>query len=210
MSQLQGTVRETGLSISNALSPDLASVSLLLFLCSWLRSSNRFWTRCGAHGGKSLSPPPSLSSLLLTSLQSLLHSSLRQRTPAELTDATAVADEDGPSSLPHQIRGFLSSFLQVQPMVPSFPSSSPSPPSLSLFDFSLVRLQCSSFPHCTACSEAIVRALYPSATAEGLNFSLLEQICEDSTVLEVLSGVNELTAGLDDIDLLEDDGEEDF
>lgn len=58
-----------------------------------------------------------IASGLATELMvSLLHAPLRERTPAE-----GVAQEDDEaeeySTLPHQIRGFLSRFLQVQPVV---------------------------------------------------------------------------------------------
>jgi hypothetical protein len=41
---------------------------------------------------------------------------------------------------------------------------------------------------------------------------MLENICNDSSLLEDISGVSQLTAGLDDIDLLEDgeEGDDDF
>ena len=65
-----------------------------------------------------------------------------------------------------------------------------------------------SFPHCTACSKPIITELFPPTNNESpprINLQLLERICSDSTILQDISGVNELTAGLDDIDLLDSD-----
>jgi len=128
------------------------------------------------------------SGLAVELMVSLLHSEEGQYTSAH--DSSKLDnDHDHDSSngngnkisIPHQIRGFLSSFIQVQPK------------SLS-------------FQHCTACSKPIIEQFYPlKDSIRQLDIVLLEKVCSDSTLLQDISGVNDLTAGLDDIDLLEND-----
>jgi len=51
-----------------------------------------------------------------------------------------------------------------------------------------------------------VRAYIESANSDELKvkYRFVESVCNDPNVLEQLSGVADLTAGLDDIDLLDD------
>lgn len=71
-------------------------------------------------------------------------------------------------------------------------------------------MKCHAFPHCTACSAPILRALYPrneSNDPPQLDLNFIESVCGDSAILETISGVSDLTAGLDDLDL-SDNGED--
>ena len=56
------------------------------------------------------------------------------------------------------------------------------------------------FPNCTACSRAVVGE-YSLADDNG-RFAFIESVCANSDVLAHLSGVTALTAGLDDLDIL--------
>ncbi|CAE7395385.1 ATG7, partial [Symbiodinium microadriaticum] len=126
----------------------------------------------------------------------VLHARERQRTPAKGAPPRLPADGMGvvsgvgeggeeveeAASIPHQIRGFLTSFMQVEPV-------------------------CLAFPNCTACSRAVVSQY---ATDDASRFEFIESVCANSEILEHISGVAELTAGLDDLELMSlEEGEED-
>lgn len=133
------------------------------------------------------------SGLAVELMVALLHSPMRQRTPALCPAGSNEAEgvssmesevkEDGCEPLPHQIRGVLGKFAQVNPV-------------------------CSSFQHCTACSPAIVKKYRPDACSEGGEVEgscfadFVEEVCNDpGGLLESLSGVTGLIAGLDALDL---------
>lgn len=133
------------------------------------------------------------SGLAVELMVALLHSPLRQRTPAlcpaGISGAEGESSEEndvkagGCEPLPHQIRGVLDRFTQVNPVCPSF-------------------------QHCTACSPAIVNKYWPGASSEGeegggSSFAdFVEEVCNDpGGLLESLSGVTGLIAGLDELDL---------
>ena len=119
----------------------------------------------------------------------LLHSSTGNRDSAEIFLQQMKQLENGGNDseseplIPHQIRGFLSSFTSVLPSTPSF-------------------------KNCSACSDAIVLAYDADGDVEARK-SFLDDVCslDGPTFISELCGIGELSSQLEDfyVDFDEDD-----
>ena len=110
----------------------------------------------------------------------ILHSEHKNRESAEEFMKNQKHEELEDSRIPHQVRGFLSSFKTVLPCTPSF-------------------------PHCTACGDAVIEAYMTNPK------DFTRQICspEGPILLSRISGVHKISETLEELDF-SDDEQDDF
>ncbi|CAI5975376.1 unnamed protein product [Closterium sp. NIES-65] len=144
-------------------------------------------------------------------LVGLLHHPMGVAAPAEDTSADGVSASAsshlcsplGP--LPHQLRGFLSSFPQLPITGFAFHQCTACSPMLRGFlsSFSQLPITGFAFPQCTACSPTVVSAYRER------RYAFLMDAFNDPTYLERITGLDKLHAATVEIEVDWDDSEDD-